>query len=33
MASRKSTNRTVLLLPDTLWNPFVAQISVCNYET
>ena len=33
MASRKSTNRATLLVPEIRWNPFVAQFRVCNYGT
>lgn len=33
MASRTSTNRAALLVPEMLWNPFFTQISVCHYET
>ena len=33
MTSRKSTNRAALLVAEMLWNPFVAQISMCHDET
>jgi hypothetical protein len=33
MASPQSTNRAALAVPEMLWNPFVAQISVCHCET